>query len=116
MADLFSVTAPLVMRAPDGGEALLAEVYRHPKGLLYFEPYWHLNKPEQGIHLVKGWLAGEGPWKISGHVIKVLACRGSEACLATDFNEWRNYRLSNPGEYPPSPMIDAIAMKLGGVP
>ncbi len=113
MADLFSVTAPLVMRAPHGEEILLAELYPHPKGLLYFEPYWHLLEPHEGIHLLKGWLEGEGPWKISGHVIKVLACHGSDACLAKEFDEWRTYRLSNPGEYPPQPMIDAIALKMG---
>ena len=111
--DLFSVTAPLTLKFPDGGEVLLAEIYKHPKGLLYFEPYWHLKGPTEGIHLIKGWLEGNGPWKISDHVIKVLACYGSDACLATDFSEWQNYRLTNPGAYPPQPMIDAIAAKFG---
>jgi len=116
MADLFTVTAPLTILSPEGKETLLAEIYRHPKGLLCFDIYWHLKEPDEGIHLIKGWIEGEGPWKISGHIIKVLACHGTNACLADDFTEWRNYRLSNPGEYPPQPMIDSIAMKLGASP
>ena len=114
MADIFSMTAPLTLRFPNGEEQLLAEIYKHPKGLLYFEPYWHLQEePGQSIHLIKGWITGEGPWKISDHVIKVLACYGTDACLATDFTEWQSYRLMAGGEYPPQPMIDAIAVKLG---
>jgi len=113
MANLFSVTAPLIIQTPEGDEILIAELFKHAKGILVFEPYWHLKSAEESIHLIKGWVEGEGPWKISGHIIKILACHGTNACLADDFNEWRTYRLSNPGEYPPQPMIDAIASKLG---
>ena len=117
MADLFTVTAPLTLLAPDGKEVLLAELYKHPKGLLYFETYWHQQEPHgAGIHLIKGWLEGEGPWKISNHIIKVLACHGTDVCLATDFTEWQQYRLSHPTEYPPQPLVDSIAKKLGGIP
>jgi hypothetical protein len=91
----------------------MAEFYKHPKGLLVFEPFWHLKDTDEGIHLIKGWIEGEGPWIISGHTIKVLACHGNSTCVAKDFDEWQTYRLSNSGEYPPEPMIDAIASKLG---
>ncbi len=115
MADLFTVTAPLTLLTPDGDETLIAELYKHPKGILVFDAYWHLKTADESIHLIKGWLEGDGPWKISGHVIKVLACHGTNACLADDFNQWQTYRLSNPGEYPPQPMIDSIVAKLGGL-
>ena len=88
MAELFSVTAPLTCTIPTGEEILVAEIYRHPKGILLFEPYWHLKHAEEGIHLIKGWLEGEGPWKISGYIFKVLACHGTNACPAHDFTEW----------------------------
>ncbi len=115
MADLFSMTAPLTLRNPQGEEILLAEIYKHPKGLLYFEPFWHLKEPEEGIHLIKGWVSGEGPWKISDYIIKVLACYGTDACLASDFAQWQDYRMAAGGEYPPPPLIDAIATKLGAM-
>jgi len=38
MANLFTVTAPLTLTNPDGAELLMAEFYKHPKGLLVFEP------------------------------------------------------------------------------
>ena len=115
MADIFTVTAPLTLLSPDNEEMLLAELYKHPKGLLYFNTFWHEQRADEGIHLIKGWIEGEGPWKISGYIIKVLACHGKDACLANDFTLWQNYRLSNPGEYPPKPMIDSIAKKLGAI-
>ena len=115
MADLFSVTAPLAISSPKGGSHYLAEVFKHPKGLLCFRPYWHQLEPDEGIYLIKGWIAGEGPWKISEHIISVLACHNTEACPATEFNEWQAYRQSNPGEYPPEPMIKAIAARMGAM-
>lgn len=116
MADLYSVTAPLIIQLPSGEERLIAEHFKHPKGLLYFTPYWHVQDvPGDNVYLVKGWLSGEGPWRISDHVIKVLACHGSNACLATDFNEWQSYRLSHAEAYPPEPMVTAIARKFGAI-
>jgi hypothetical protein len=39
LADIFTVTAPLLLRLPDGTQCVLAEVFRHPEGLLYFDIY-----------------------------------------------------------------------------
>jgi hypothetical protein len=114
VADLFTVTAPLTIQLPSGEEHLMVEHFKHPKGLLYFTPYWHIQDvPGDNIYLVKGWLEGDGPWKISDHIINVLACHGTDACLATDFNQWQTYRLSSPEMYPPEPMVAAIARKFG---
>jgi len=38
--DLFTVTAPLVIRHADGTRRLMAERFPHPAGLLSFEPFW----------------------------------------------------------------------------
>ncbi len=116
MADLLTVTAPLAMRLPNGETHCIAEIYKHPKGLLVFWPFWHLQEPEEGIQLIKGWLSGEGPWRIANHVISVLACHSTEACPAEEYEQWRRYLLTHGGEYPPAPMIEAIARKLGGIP
>ncbi len=113
MADLFTVTAPLAIRSPDGENHYVAELFKHPKGLLCFKPYWHQLEPDEGIYLIKGWLEGDGPWKISGHIISVLACHNTEACPATEYNEWRNYLMQHGEEYPPKPLIAAIAARLG---
>lgn len=113
MADLFSVTAPLAIRLPNGEMHCVAEIFKHPKGLLIFWPFWHLQEPEDGIQLIKGWVCGDGPWKISDYVISVLACHHTVACPAEEFEQWRTYLMTHPEEYPPQPMIAAVAKKLG---
>ncbi|NNF95598.1 MAG: hypothetical protein HKM94_01565, partial [Halobacteria archaeon] len=45
MADLFSMTTPLMIRSPDSEEQVIAEIFPHPEGLVYFELYWHLGQP-----------------------------------------------------------------------
>ncbi|MGV6810356.1 MAG: hypothetical protein ACWA5U_10835 [bacterium] len=116
MADLFTVTAPLSITLPSGESRLMVEHFKHPKGLLYFTPYWHIQDvPGDNIYLVKGWIGGEGPWQISEHRIEVLACHGVDVCLATDFNDWQNYRMMCAEEYPPEPLVEAIARKFGAI-
>jgi hypothetical protein len=62
MADLFTVTAPLLIRRPDGRQHVAAEIFRHPHGVVYFELFWNLRDPEQSVHVVTGTFKGDGPW------------------------------------------------------
>ena len=112
MADLFTVTAPLKIRLPSGEQRVIAELFRHPQGLLYFELHWQHDKDNR-IHLVEGELEGEGPWKIDGHILYVLGCRGTDADLATEFSEWQTWRQHNPQDYPDARMVARIASSHG---
>ena len=49
MTDLFSITAPLMIRNPQGEEQVIAEIFPHPNGLVYFELYWHLGQPDENL-------------------------------------------------------------------
>ena len=91
MADLFSVTAPLLIHYPDGTRQVVAELFPHPDGLLYFEIFWPEMPEGQGMHLVKGVLKGNGPWKVGDGVITVLGCRGSHPDQATEHAAWETY-------------------------
>lgn len=113
MPDIFSVTAPLMLRAPDGTEKVIAECFPHPQGLLYFDLYWHLGQPSETTHVLPGEIKGEGPWKIGGHILNVLGCHGTNHELASHYQHWQNFLNSAQAEYPPAPLIDAIARKLG---
>ena len=113
MADLFSMTSPLMIRTPQGQEQVIAEIFPHPEGLVYFELYWHLGQPEETIHVVDGNVNGEGPWKIGDYVINVLGCHGTNAELATAFQQWQSYLQTAGDDYPPSPLVVAIARRLG---
>lgn len=99
MADLFSMKSPLMIRFPDGRKYIMAEYFRHPEGLLFFEVFWN-QVGDEAIHLVKGECRGEGPWKVGDSVISVLGCRGSEPELASLFSEWQSYLQMSSGDYP----------------
>lgn len=114
MADLFTVTAPLALRCPDGAHKVVAACFPHPRGLLYLDTFWHLSTPDQAAHLIPGELTGEGPWKIGGCVIAVLGCHNTDPDLAEPFARWNAYLESRgESEYPPDAQIRDIARRLG---
>ena len=115
MADLFSMTTPLMIRGPDGKQEMIAEIFPHPEGLVYFEAYWHLGQPEETILLVEGTIKGEGPWKIGDYVINVLGCHGTDAELATAYEQWQTYLQTTVNDYPPPPLVAAIARRMGAM-
>lgn len=112
MADLFTVTAPLKIRLPDGRQKVIAELFPHPEGLVYFDLLWHRH-PETGVHVLKGELKGEGPWKIDGHIFYVLGCHGTDGALAAEYSEWQSWRQQHPEEYPDARMVERIAERHG---
>jgi hypothetical protein len=114
MADLFSVTAPLLIRLPTGDMHVMAEHFPHPRGLVYFDLFWHLGNPHLGV-LVEGIIKGDGPWKIGDAVVRVLGCHGTDGALARRFGEWRLYLTENAGIYPPRTEIEAIACRHGAL-
>jgi len=112
MADLFTVTAPLKIRLPDGQQQVIAELFRHPKGLLYFELHWQEDH-EARIHLVEGELRGDGPWKIAEYIIYVLGCQHTDADMASEYAEWRTWHQQHPEAYPDRKMIERLASSYG---
>lgn len=89
MADLFSVTAPLLIRYPDGGKKIMLERFPHPDGLLFFELNWERMDNQRGVHLVSGEVKGEGPWKVGDCVVTVLGCQGTDPEMAGLFSHWQ---------------------------
>lgn len=116
MPDLHTLTAPLSIRLPDGTRHVIAEHFPHPDGLLWFVPYWHLGDPDRTIRLARGAIRGEGPWKVGDAVVNVLGCHGTDPVLAGAFEEWRQYLALHADEYPPRPLIEAIARRYGARP
>ncbi len=112
MADLFSVTAPLRIRLPSGESRVVAELFSHPQGLVYFDLFW-TREPLARIHLLHGELKGEGPWKIADHIFHVLGCHGTDADLATDFSHWQHWLRENPDKYPGGEQIRQLAACAG---
>lgn len=115
MASLFSVTAPLLIRMPTGDMHVMAERFPHPRGLVYFDLFWHLRNPHLGVHFMEGIIKGNGPWKIGDAVVRVLGCHGTDGALTRRYDEWQAYLAENPDTYPPRAEIDAIARSRGAL-
>jgi hypothetical protein len=111
-----TVTAPLVLRHPDGREQLVAACFTHPRGLLYFDLYWHRSTPREAVHLVEGELRGDGPWRVGDARLRVLGCHNTDPHLQDTFIDWQQYLLDHPAEYPPRGQILDIARRLGATP
>ena len=113
MADLFSVTAPLMIRFPDGEKRVMAECFRHPDGLLFFDLFWDPRAPDGAVHLVTGAIKGEGPWKVGECVVNVLGCGGTDPQLAAEFADWQMYLQQPLSAYPSREEIEATARRFG---
>lgn len=100
MADLFSVTAPLLVRYADGRRHVIAQRFPHPQGLLVFELFWHLGAADDRIHLLRGDIRGEGPWKVGDVVITLLGCHGTDPVEAEQFARWQQYLEHEAENYP----------------
>ena len=116
MADLFSLTVPLVIRYPDNSRHVMVGCFRHPDGIVYFRPYWDQLPGGEGIQHVTGVLKGEGPWKVGDAVITVLGCQGTNPEQAAEFADWK-FHLEQCGEdYPTRDELQAIAREHGVLP
>ena len=111
-----SVTAPLVVRHPDGHEHLVAACFTHPLGLLYLDLYWHRSTPRDAAHLVHGEITGEGPWRIGDVRVRVLGCQHTDPHLQASFIAWQQHLQEPDTAYPPRAQIVEIARRLGATP
>ncbi|MDH5183864.1 MAG: hypothetical protein OEX12_08245 [Gammaproteobacteria bacterium] len=106
MVDLFSVTSPLMIRSPFAGEKVIAELFSHPKGIVFLEIFWNQLANNQGFHFIKGDVKGEGPWKVGDYVINILGCHGTNQELAEDFAQWNMYLQMPMNDYPEIVLIE----------
>ena len=116
MADLFTVTAPLLLRRPAGTLHVMAEVFRHPEGLLYFDLYWNRHPAAAAIHLVTGEVRGDGPWKVGDYVITLLGCHGSHPEQAAENAAWQSYIEQQGSAFPSRDAVEALARAHGALP
>ncbi|MCG6967828.1 MAG: hypothetical protein LJE59_15120 [Chromatiaceae bacterium] len=116
MPAIDTVTAPLVLRHPDGREQLVAACFTHPLGLLYLDLYWHRSTPRQAAHLIRGEIHGDGPWRVGEARLRVLGCQHTDPHLQDAFSTWQQYLQDHAEAYPPRSQIVEIARRLGATP
>lgn len=95
MADLFSVTAPLAIRFPDGEKQIIVRCFPGNGGLIFAPPYWDQVPEVFALRFVAGSVRGDGPWKVGDAVITVLGCHGTDAELAAEFAAWQNHLMEH---------------------
>lgn len=113
MNNLFSVTAPLTIKYPDNSKKLIIEKFPHKQGILIFEPFWHINGLNNSVHLIKGTLVGEGPWKVDKCIITVTGCEGTDPEMAHLVSKWQSFFSMPEQQYPGDEQIMMLARKLG---
>jgi len=101
LADLFSITAPLLIRHADGVKPVMIECFRHPDGLVYLRPFRGRQPDAQDMHFVQGETSGEGPWKIGDAVVTLLGCYRTNPDEAAECAEWQ-FHAGQPGDACPS--------------
>ena len=109
MADLFSVTAPLLIRYPDGAAHVMVHCFRHPQGLVYFRSFWNRMPAAEGIVLAAGEIRGDGPWKVGNAVVTLLGCHGSHPEHAADYADWQLHLAQCRDAYPDGGQLVALA-------
>lgn len=109
MADLFSVTAPLLIRYPDGTAHVMVHRLRHPQGLVYFRSFWDRMPPAEGIVLAAGEIRGGGPWKVGDAVVTLLGCHGSHPEHAAEYADWQLHLAECHDDYPGSEQLATLA-------
>lgn len=113
MADLFTLTSPLLIRYPDNTRHVMIACFQHPRGVLYFRPYWDQLPGTEGIGLATGTVKGEGPWKVGDAVVTLLGCQGTHPEQAAEFADWQ-FSLEQHGEsFPTRAELRAVAIARG---
>lgn len=111
MADLFSVTAPLAIRFPDGEKQIMLRCFPSGDGLIFLAPYWDQLPAHQAFRFVAGPVKGEGPWKAGNAVITVLGCHGTDPELASEFAGWQSYLEQRGESYPDNARLRELAQR-----
>ena len=97
MADLFTVSHPMLVRYPDGNIRIIAETFKHTSGLVYVEPYW-LASDKPVAALLAGEIKGDGPWKVGDVIVRLLSCADTEQKM--QWAEWEQYLYSCDSDSP----------------
>ena len=113
MADLFTITSPLLIRYPDNTRHIMIACFQHPEGVLYFRPFWNHLPATEGIVLATGAVKGEGPWKVGDAVVTLLGCQGSHPEQAAEYADWQFFLEQRGETLPTRDELRAAAIEKG---
>ncbi len=92
-SDLFKVREPLVVRYPDGDERLIAEMFAHRDGVVFFGCGWVYEK--EPAQLLPGPIVknGEGCWRLGDISVRVVT-REEFPMSALQAELWEQFNIT----------------------
>ncbi|RUA04402.1 MAG: hypothetical protein DSY43_06385 [Gammaproteobacteria bacterium] len=107
MNKIFTLRSPLYIKYPNGETRVIEEIFQHPQGVLYFELFWEKD-PQYSIHLIKGEISGDGPWRVGEASFHVLGY--PQMCEMHSF--WQTELMQNPTQFRSKDVVK-IALEKG---
>lgn len=95
MNNLFTIKSPLYIQYPNGEIRIVQELFEHLDGVLYFEQFWEKD-PDYSIHIIKGKITGEAPWRVGSCVFNLIGCNHTHPELCHEQAFWQQERLLHP--------------------
>ncbi len=105
--------SPLYIKYPNAEVRVIERLFEHPEGVLYFELFWEKD-PTYSIHLIKGDISGDGPWKVGDCSFHILGCNHTHPQMCEMHSFWQQELLQNPDQFRGNEVVE-IALKKGGI-
>ncbi|MBW5290846.1 MAG: hypothetical protein Rsou_1159 [Candidatus Ruthia sp. Asou_11_S2] len=112
---LFTMQSPLYIKYPNGETRVIEVLFEHPEGILYFELFWEKD-PTYSIHIIKGEVMGDGPWKVGQCSLHVLGCNHTHPQLCEMRAFWQQELLQNPDQFRANDMVKIACEKSAFLP
>ena len=110
---LLSMRSPLYIKYPNTEVRVIENLFEHPQGVLYFELFWEKD-PQHSIHLIKGNITGDGPWKVGECSFHILGCNHTHPQMCEMHSFWQQQRLQDPAQFRSAEVVE-IALKKGAI-
>ncbi len=113
MNSIFTIRSPLYIQYPNGEKRLVQELFKHPDGILYFEHFWE-KEPKYSIHIIRGKITGQAPWKIGDCVFSIVGCNHTHPELCHRQAFYKQEALLHPEQFRTNDIIK-IACEKGAI-
>jgi hypothetical protein len=113
MNQLLEMRSPLYIKYPNGEMRVIEVLFQHTEGILYFELFWEKD-PKYSIHMIKGEITGQGPWRVGECSFHVLGCNHTHPQMCEAHAFWQQELLQNPTQFRSDEVLK-IALEKGAI-
>jgi len=95
LQEAFEKNLPLKVIISKNHERVIAEGFIVGEGVVFYDVFWY-EASFHPIHLIKGEILGQGPWKVGGLVI--MEIKEDEFLFEADWKPWLKFRNHEDGK------------------